>query len=367
MGVTGRLPSPRFEPRRLDRAFAVLAGQVDRGDLPAAALAVASADGVVRAEAFAGSDAGVTLGHRFRIASVTKPIVATVVMQLVEEGRLTLGTPIRTWLPTFAPGPSEPGRPGGEVVTPWHILSHTSGSDDAEWVPTSGPPPTADDLFRGVCERPLRFVPGTAFHYASDTFFVLGELIRTLGGHPSLAVALEERIFGPLGMTATGFESAAAGRPTAPAHVVGRDDATTALLAAWFASVTHPGGGLWSNAADLVAFGRAILLGGTLDDQRILGTQAVELMTREHTAGLLVFGVDPPRAPTYGLGWGKPTLDGRLPGSPSTADHMGASGSRLWVDPGHGLVIALLANVWGVGSELSGAVIGAIYGALETD
>ncbi len=46
---------------------------------------------------------------------------------------------------------------------------------------------------------------------------------------------------------------------------------------------------------------------------------------------------------------------------------MGASGSRLWVDPGHGLVIALLANLWEVGSELSRAVIGAIYGALETD
>ncbi len=298
---------------------------------------------------------------------MTKPIVATAVLQLVEEGRLTLATPVRTWLPAFAPGPSEPGRPGGETVTPWHVLSHTSGAEDAEWVPTSGPPPTADDLLRGVCERPLRFVPGTAFHYASDTFFVLGELIRTLGGHESLAAGLQERIFGPLGMTATGFESEQAGRPAAPAHIVGMDDATSALLAAWFASVTHPGGGLWSSAADLVAFGRAILLGGTLEGRRILGAPAVELMTREHTAGLLDFGVDPPRAPAYGLGWGKPTLDGRLPGSPSTADHMGASGSRLWVDPGHGLVIALLANVWEVGSELSRAVIGAIYGALETD
>ena len=88
-------------------------------------------------------------------------------------------------------------------------------------------------------------------------------------------------------------------------------------------------------------------------------------MTREHTAGVLDFEVEPPRRPFYGLGWSKPTLDGRLPGSPATADHMGASGSRLWVDPGHGLVVVVLANLWEVGSELSRAVLGAVYGALE--
>ncbi len=363
--VTDRIPTPRFDPARLDRAFGVLAGQVARGDLPAAVLAIAGPDGVIRQEAFTGSDARVGLDHRFRIASVTKPIVATAVMQLVEEGRLTLGTPVRSWLPGFAPGPSAPGRAGGEAVTPWHLLTHTSGADDAEWVPTGGRPPSADDLFRGVCERPLRFVPGTAFHYASDTFFVLGELIRTLGEHESLAAGLEARIFGPLGMTSTSFESDALGHPPAPAHIVGMDDATTALLAQWFASVTHPGGGLWSSAADLLTFGRAILLGGTVDGRRVLGAPAVALMTREHTAGVLDFEVEPPRRPFYGLGWSKPTLDGRLPGSPATADHMGASGSRLWVDPGSGLVVVVLANLWEVGSELSRAVLGAVYGALE--
>jgi CubicO group peptidase (beta-lactamase class C family) len=358
-------PTRRLDPDRLDRAFGVLAEQVRRGDLPAAVLAVAGPDGPIRTEAYAGPDDGpVGTGHRFRVASVTKPIVATAVMQLVEEGRLVLGAPVRTYLPEFQPPPSAPGLPGGEIVSTWHLLTHTSGAADLDWTPLDGVAPSADALLHGVLERPLTFVPGTTYRYASDTFFVLGELVRRLGGWASLGAALQARIFEPLDMTATGFEADVAGHAAAPVHVVGRTDEEAAALGRWFQSVDHPGGGLWSSAADLVAFGRAMLHGGRLGDARILGTPFLELMTREQTAGIFEAG-DPPRRPVYGLGWAKSGLDGRMPGSAAQFGHLGATGSRLWIDPPHGLVIALLANLWGADSWPSEAVVAAVYGALE--
>jgi CubicO group peptidase (beta-lactamase class C family) len=355
----------RLDPDRLDRAFGVLAEQVRRGDLPAAVLAVAGPDGPIRTEAYAGPDDGpIGTDHRFGVASVTKPIVATAVMQLVEEGRLVLGAPVRTYLEDFRPPPSAPGLAGGEVVSAWHLLTHTSGASDADWTPADGVSPSADALLHGVLERPLTFVPGTTYRYASDTFFVLGELVRRLGEWPSLGAALRARIFEPLGMAATGFEADVAGQAAAPRHLVGRTDEEAAALGRWFESVHHPGGGLWSSAADLLAFGRTMLHGGRLGDVRILGTPFLELMTREQTAGIFEAG-DPPRRPHYGLGWAKSGLGGRLPGSAAQFDHMGATGSRLWIDPQHGLVIALLANLWGADSWHSEAVIAAIYGALE--
>ena len=358
-------PTPRLDRGRLDRAFAVLEGQVERGELPAAVLAVAGPRGPFEVRAY-GSDAGRSVGtdDRFLIASVAKPIVAVTVLQLVAEGAVTLAEPIRA---------------AGARVRPAARRGWTGGCRDRERLAPADPylgrrrwglervigqRATASDIIRMVFERPLAFVPGTAYHYTSDSFFLLAELVRRVDGTAGYAASLEARLLGPLGMTATGF------RPDLPDHrsvhseVANVDDATAGRWAAWFFALQHPGGGLWSTAGDLVRFGRATLLGGTLDGVRVLGRPFVELMGREHTAGLLEAG-DPPRRPSYGLGWAVGWADGRMPGSPGQVGHLGATGSRLWVDPSVGLVIALLANRWGSEQRLSDAVVAAVYGALE--
>jgi CubicO group peptidase (beta-lactamase class C family) len=91
----------------------------------------------------------------------------------------------------------------------------------------------------------------------------------------------------------------------------------------------------------------------------------VELMSREQTAGIFEAG-DPPRRPTYGLGWAIGWADGRMPASPGQIGHLGATGSRLWIDPNEGFVVALLANLWEADGRLSEAVVSAVYGALES-
>lgn len=362
----GRAPTPRFHERRLERAFAVHARHVTDGPLPAAVLAVAGPDGEVRTSAVGRGARGepMTPEHRFCVASVTKPIVATTVMQLVEEGALALTDRVARLIPGFAPAPSPRGG-DPEAITVWHLLTHTSGMTDVPWTPD--PALTSEAMLQKVSSQPLVVPPGAAYRYASDPFFVLAELVRRADGATTFSESLRARVLEPLKMRGTSFADAMPGTEGAGVSLYGESEDVTAPWRRWFTALHHPGGGLWSTAADLVAFGRAMLHGArgdAGDDRRVLGTPSIRLMTREQTASA-VDETDPTRRPVYGLGWGKGALTGRLPGSPSQFDHAGATGSRLWVDPDEGLVIALLAGVWGVPGELSDAVVGAVYGALE--
>jgi CubicO group peptidase (beta-lactamase class C family) len=149
-----------------------------------------------------------------------------------------------------------------------------------------------------------------------------------------------------------------------PPHVVGMPDEEAAGIAAAMAAVEHPGGGLWSTVGDLARFGRAMLLGGTLDGVRVLGRPWLEAMTREQTLDVLEPGT-PPRRPGYGLGWAVAARTPWLAGSPRRFGHRGASGSYLLVDPAAGLVVVLLGDLWGAPERLQDAVLGATYGALE--
>jgi CubicO group peptidase (beta-lactamase class C family) len=358
------IAAARFDRIRLERAFAVLERQVDGGDLPSAVLAVAGPSGPYEVRAF-GADAGRAVGvdDRFRIASVTKPIVATAVLQLVEEGVITLGEPIQRHIPEFAPASASPGRPGAEAVTPWHLLTHTSGVVDADWEVAIEAGWGADELLADACRRPLAFVPGASYRYCSDSFYLLTELLRRADGSPSYAGSLRTRLLGPLGMSATSFHRDDPHHRSVGTRVLGYDDGTTRRWDAWFERIEAPGSGLWSTAADLVRFGRAILHGGSLDGARILGRPFVELMSREHTAGIFE-ATDPPRRPAYGLGWALGWAGDRMPGRPGQIGHLGATGSRLWVDPNEGFVLALLANLWDADQRLSDAVVAAVYGAL---
>jgi CubicO group peptidase (beta-lactamase class C family) len=209
---------------------------------------------------------------------------------------------------------------------------------------------------------PLRFVPGSRWEYGSLSFALLGELIHRLDGrdHPDY---LREEIFGPLGMGDTGYQPVDPGRAVAM-HLPGIPDAFQAPATAFFNSMQAPGGGLWSTAADLVAFGRAMLAGGRAGDARVLGRRFLEQMTRDQTVGILEAGPPPSPAP-YGLGWALPGASGRQPASPRSFGHGGATGTRLLIDPDADLVVVYLVNRWGLGDEGSWAAAQAVYAALD--
>jgi D-alanyl-D-alanine carboxypeptidase len=224
---------------------------------------------------------------RFRIGSVTKSFVATVVLQLVDEGRLGLDDPLERWLPGAVPG--------GERITIRQLLNHTSGLynyTDALLGPLLAKPTrqayqqlaarsfTPRALVAiATRHRPL-FPPGTRFAYSNTNYILLGLVVERVTGD-RLAVQLQQRIFQPLGLAATelpGTQRRIRGRHIhgyAPPNrawlpsdgPAGLIDVTQANPSwAWAATA------MISSAADLARFYQALLSG------RLLGPELLKAM-----------------------------------------------------------------------------------------
>lgn len=279
----------------------------------------------------------------FLLASITKPIVATAIMQLVEQGRLSLTTPVATYLPEF-------GANGKEGITAYHLLTHTSGIGDEEqfWDELAEmremPPPCY--LFNACCRSNLIFEPGTQCLYNSLTFSVLGELISRLGGLP-YPEYLRMRIFEPLGMSSSGFQPPDP-RRAAPVHGFASPEQMYGFM-----TLAVPGGGLWGTASDLIAFGQTFLRGGSRDGKRLLSPASIATMTRHYTQGKTQMVNGQPAPFNYGLGWAKPASppNGGILTSERAYGHGGATGTLLWIDPEYDLVYVFLANQWGITSD----------------
>src|SRR5215471_11637993 len=142
------------------------------------------------------------VGDRVRVGSITKTMVATVVLQLAAEHRLHLSDSIARWLPGLVPG--------GQAITVRELLQHTSGiynfTDDPGFLKAVEADPARvwqpRALIRIAVAHPPLFPPGTAFHYSNTEYLLLGLVIEKATGHP-LGRELRDRIFVPLGMRRT--------------------------------------------------------------------------------------------------------------------------------------------------------------------
>lgn len=266
----------------------------------------------------------------FRIYSMTKPVTSLAAMLLYEEGRFELTDPVSRYLPSFAEQRVFVGGtaakpvtvPATEPVRIWHLLTHTAGlsygfhhvdpvdemyrAAGFEWTT----PPGMD--LAACCDVwasfPLLFQPGTQWAYSVATD-VLGRLVELISGR-SLDTFFAERIFGPLGMTDTGFvvPEADVDRLAALYAVLGSEPPVR-YDAFGNAALGRPaalsgGGGLICTARDYHRFTQMLLGGGRLDGERVIGTRTLRYMTRNHLPG----GVDL-------AGFGRPVFaEMRLPG-----------------------------------------------------
>lgn len=348
----------RIAPVRLDQAFERIHAAVSSQAFPTAVLAVANRDTLVRCEAFSSPLNQIAIDSVFLLASITKPIVATAVLQLVENGLLDLAQPVGRYLPELAHGDHT-------RITTWHLLTHTSGIREIDWATTLRQRPMPAVSFDAACSLPLLFVPGSRFEYSTLSFYVLAELITRLSGmrYPQY---LMERIFAPLGMHDTSFEPNAA--RMVPVHgitagqSVSQEEATD-----YFLSFQMPGAGLWSTVPDLIKLGQALLNDSIDGEARLLSLPWLDLMTRDHTRDIAkqVNGVAQPVH--HGLGWRKGSSDGcwTVPCSPRTFEHDGATGSLLWVDPAWSLIVVFLTNQFGVDTHARNAALQIMYSALR--
>jgi CubicO group peptidase (beta-lactamase class C family) len=341
----------RFDPELLGAAFAVVEEGVSSGELPSGVLAVATGEKTVRLEAFG----PVKTDSLFLLASISKPIFATAVMRLVERGRIRLNDPVAAIIPEFAVR-------GKEDVRLWHLLTHTSGLDEASGLGLWGHADRAA-LTAASIQAPLRFRPGSQYGYCNASFFVMGELIRRLSGRDDAAY-LREEVLEPLGMRDTSYQPPDSPRVVPVQALPWPQDPTLE----YFRGLRWGAAGLWSTAEDLIRFGQAFLGGGAANGQRVLAPATVRAMTTLQTGDMVETRALGDGPAYYGLGFGKTGPDNS--GGPSTElrssegfGHGGATGTSLWVEPELDLVVVFLTNRWGLDAPHASRALNAAIAA----
>ena len=140
---------------------------------------------------------------KFRLASVTKQFTATLIMQLVEKGKIKLEGKLTDYLPYYR-------KDVGDKITISQILSHTAGianytNDSKFMMEQTGTKVTPKEFVLKYCSEDLIFEPGTKWEYSNSGFFILGMVIEEVTGK-TYEENLEANILKPLGMTNTGYE-----------------------------------------------------------------------------------------------------------------------------------------------------------------
>ena len=373
-----------FSKQRLGRMHDVLAGHVERGELPGL-VTLLCRRGELHADEIglqAVSGAPIRRDAIFRITSMTKPVTAVAAMILVEECRLRLDEPVDRWLPELAgrpvlrriDGPLAETSPAQRPISLRDLLTFRAGlglifepskgwpiqqAIDALGIVGFGmPDPTSphgpDEWMRRLGTLPLMHQPGERWMYNTGSS-VLGVLIARASGQP-FETFLRERIFEPLGMRDTAFHVPAAKRSRL-ASCYALDASTDALVlydgvddSGWSRPPAFPdgGAGLVSTADDYLAFGQMLLDKGRCGSGRILSRPSVELMTtnqltREQTAGS---GFPPEYWEGRGWGFGVSMVTKRddVWATPGRFGWDGGYGTAWTTDPAEELVAILMTQ-----------------------
>jgi CubicO group peptidase (beta-lactamase class C family) len=391
-------PLPTADPEtvgmsaeRLDRIGSAFQQEIDKGALPGAVIMVARDGKLVYSAALGMEDPEASKPMAedsiFRIYSMTKPLVSVAAMILMEDGKLQLTDPVSKFLPEFkdlqvsVPTTNTYGKttygtePAEREMTVQDLLRHTAGLAYGELTGNTevqeayadaglfNPGGMAfdarsvrpDEQIAALAKAPLVHQPGTVWEYslASD---VLGRVVEQASGQ-RLGDFLEERVFGPLEMDATGFhvpqnamgqlaQSFAADPAGMPIQMID--------VSAQPANDSGGAGGV-STAGDYLRFSQMLLDGGALDGAQVLSPTTVRLMASDHLGD----GIETPVEPgellmgvpgyTFGLGFMVREQAGiaGVPGSEGEFMWAGYGGTFFWIDPAEDLVAVLMTQMPG--------------------
>ena len=318
-----------------------MAGFVRDREIAGAVTLVATPDRIIHLDAAGKSDIASDRPMRpdtiFWIASMTKPITATAVMMLQEEGKLSVDDLVEKHIPEFGKLTTKDGQPARLTIR--HLLTHTSGMGEA-----SGPGARDARDLAGLIPmfvaKPVGFEPGTKWVYCQSSINTAARIVEIASGL-SFNEFLDRRLFGPLGMKDTAFypteeqlpRVATAYRKNKKGDLEPVEDRVAYGKRATRRDRYPAGnGGLFSTAPDYARFCRMILNGGELDGRRYLKPESIQQMTTVQT-GDIKTGFTP------GNGWGLGWCVVRQPQgttamlSPATFGHGGAWGTQAWIDP----------------------------------
>ncbi|MFH8767910.1 MULTISPECIES: serine hydrolase domain-containing protein [unclassified Streptomyces] len=266
---------------------------VTRGGAPAAALL--ALDG--NRSRYTAAGPGMARADHFRAGSVTKTFVATVVLQLAAEHRLSLSDTVELHLPGLLRGRGTDGR----HITLRALLTHTSGLADFTQVTRGTVPLTPLQAVRITLTLPPAR-PGR-YAYSSTNYVLLGMVVRQITGH-SYATEARLRIIAPLGLTGTSLPGSRTSLPLPHGRAYAADGSDVTRLDP---RVAGAAGELVTTLADLDRFYSA-LLGG-----RLLPSHWLREMLNTRTAhGSYGMGIFPAKLPCGITVWGH---NGRISGS----------------------------------------------------
>jgi len=342
-------------PEQAGMSSAVLAGgaglyqeAVDRGDLVGAVLLVVRRGQIVLHEAVGWKDKDRNLSMEpntmFRMASNTKPLIATAIAQLVEEGKLSYSDLVRDYIPEW-----DNYRSG--FITIGHLLSHSSGLRISSLFleplmqPTERHPDAPNLLLESARFGSIgaEVTPGLSYSYNNPGYNTLAALIEMSSGQ-LLEEYLEENVYSPLGMEDSynhQIGHTLEGKLDRMGEVYYRRSAETEE---WVPGGTPGGpvafpfargsGGMISTAFDYAIFCQMLLNEGTYNGSNILTKESVELLTSPKiSAG---------ETDSYGYGF---SIDNEIYG------HSGSDGTRAWVDPQREIIALVFTQTPGAGRE----------------
>jgi CubicO group peptidase (beta-lactamase class C family) len=299
----------------------------------------------------------------FWIASTSKPMTATALMMLVDEGKVNLDDPVEKYLPEFkgqmvdlshansshtaqsAAGSQNPPQlvPANHPILVREILSHTSGLPfKSKAQPGALDLLSLKDSVRSFAAEPLIFQPFTDYKYSNEGIDTAARIIEVVSGIP-YEQFMQQRLFDPLGMKDTTFWPTAA-QIQRIAETYKLDAQTKALVEVPVSQLTYPlddrqhrypmpAGGLFSTAEDVAKFCRMILNGGVADGKRYISANALQDMTSRQNSGM--------GGASYGFGWSV---------SATGMGHGGAFRNAMEIDKVKGRILIFMVQqdgAWG--------------------
>ncbi len=217
---------------------------------------------------------------KFRLGSITKQFTATLILQLVEQGKIKLDARMTDYLTDYR-------KDTGDRVTIHHLLTHTSGIPSYTGLPeffkdVSRNPYAVADFVKKYCSNDLSFEPGSKFAYNNSGYFLLGAIIEKVTGK-TYEQALKENILDPLGMKDTGYDrhetilkKRAEGYEKSPRGIVNAPYLDMGL--------PYAAGSLYSTVEDLFLWDQALYA------DKVISAQSKALMFK-------------PNLNNYGYGW----------------------------------------------------------------
>ncbi|WP_432886517.1 serine hydrolase domain-containing protein [Kribbella sp. CA-245084] len=250
-----------------------------------------------------GTSRKVPVDGRFRAGSITKTLVATVVLQLVAEGKIRLDDSVERWLPGVVPN--------GENITVRQLLNHTSGLYDYK---NTLPMPPSEDFYalryrtwtateqieRALANPPVFDKPGSQYDYSNTNYLLVGEIIKKVTGR-TYSDEIERRIIRPLGLHGTTMPRTSTRIPGPHPHGYVPKDGGQLDWTEMNPTLFGAGGDIISTTHDLNRF-FAALLGGHLLPSRLLaamkqagtegGTYGLGLSWHDTACHIRVYGND---------------------------------------------------------------------------